>query len=596
MSEEDVGLSGLGVLRLSPWQRRTLGKVVAPSPLEFATALDDPALLERAAHGLRAIVEEGVGGVWWEKSWSPPADGGRPDVLVLIESAAEEWSDAAASIDRIYTPDRLLVAVQQRGPMPISFAEILDRWRRHGATVLTDPHDPWSLFPAVQSVHSCGGSTGFLALLAGKSVVCHCPTFFSGWGLTQDALGVSSRSRSLSLIELFAAHALLGTRYYDPYDGQECCFEEALAVVRRCRALDRINRGIGVCVGMAFWKRRRIAEFVRTSAGNPRFTQRARRAVALAQAQGRGIAVWASREPPALASLAAAAGVPLIRVEDGFIRSSGLGADFIPPASITLDASGLYYDPSRPSDLERLLETITLDEATQQRTRRLIELMVSRNITKYAGGAASLPTLPPGRILLVPGQVEDDRSVLLGGAGITSNLDLLRRVRAANPEARILYKPHPDVDAGHRRGAIVDDEALLYADLIVRSGAMADLIRAIDEVHCLTSLAGFEALLRGKKVTVYGHPFYAGWGLTTDVSPPPRRRRQLTLEELVAGTLLFYPRYLDPLTGIPCGPETVIARFSDSTLWRPGLLVQVRRIQGRFRRWLSRTCRSIIRK
>ena len=60
----------------------------------------------------------------------------------------------------------------------------------------------------------------------------------------------------------------------------------------------------------------------------------------------------------------------------------------------------------------------------------------------------------------------------------------------------------------------------------------------------LTSLAGFEALLRGKSVTCYGQPFYAGWGLTQDLQPPARRSRRLDIDELVYGALIAYPLYL----------------------------------------------------
>lgn len=62
----------------------------------------------------------------------------------------------------------------------------------------------------------------------------------------------------------------------------------------------------------------------------------------------------------------------------------------------------------------------------------------------------------------------------------------------------------------------------------------------------MTSLTGFDALLRGKRVVVFGRPFYAGWGLTQDMLPIPRRQRQLYLDELVAGALLHYPLYWDP--------------------------------------------------
>jgi capsular polysaccharide export protein len=46
-------------------------------------------------------------------------------------------------------------------------------------------------------------------------------------------------------------------------------------------------------------------------------------------------------------------------------------------------------------------------------------------------------------------------------------------------------------------------------------------------------------------------------------------------------SLILYPRYLDPVTRLPCPPEIVIERLCDPTLWRPGLLVIARRLQGR---------------
>jgi capsular polysaccharide export protein len=286
---------------------------------------------------------------------------------------------------------------------------------------------------------------------------------------------------------------------------------------------------------------------------------------------------------------AAAAGVPVCRVEDGFIRSLGLGSDLLPPASVIVDGSGIYFDPSGPSDLETLLATHPFDDALRLRARLLIDRLVAANISKYAAGGLA-PTLdaPAGRrVVLVPGQVADDLSVQLGGGTIKGNLELLRQVRAAAPDAFIVYRPHPDVDAGHRRGAVPDDVILRFADRICRGGAMAPLIGAVDEVHTLTSLAGFEALLRGRRVVTYGQPFYAGWTLTEDRAPVPRRGRSLSVEELAAGTLLLYPRYVDPLTRLPCGPEVLIDRLADQALWQPTLLMRLRRLQGHVRRRLN---------
>jgi capsular polysaccharide export protein len=212
-------------------------------------------------------------------------------------------------------------------------------------------------------------------------------------------------------------------------------------------------------------------------------------------------------------------------------------------------------------------------------------------VTKYGARAVASPAVdaePGRRAVLVAGQVSDDQSVRLGGAGVRGALDLLARVRAVEPDAYILFKPHPDVEAGHRHGAVADADALQFADEIVRDRPLPDLLAAVDAVHVLTSLCGFEALLRGREVVVHGQPFYAGWGLTRDLAPPPRRGRPLNLAELVAGALILYPRYLDPATGLPCPPEILISRLVDAAP-RPTALTRARRIQG----WISARTRPL---
>ena len=163
----------------------------------------------------------------------------------------------------------------------------------------------------------------------------------------------------------------------------------------------------------------------------------------------------------------------------------------------------------------------------------------------------------------MPGQVESDASIRFGAQTINRNLDLLKNVRAANPQSYIIYKPHPDVIAQLRAQGLGEGEAVHYCNELLTDAPMAELLDAVDEVHVMTSLAGFEGLLRGKKVVTYGQPFYASWGLTIDHAPLPRRQRRLSLDELVAGTLLQYPAYVSLKTGFYMTAEDGLEQLLD---------------------------------
>lgn len=151
--------------------------------------------------------------------------------------------------------------------------------------------------------------------------------------------------------------------------------------------------------------------------------------------------------------------------------------------------------------------------------------------------------------MLVPGQLEGDASIRLGCLDVRTNSGLLQAVRAACPDAFIVYKPHPEVASGNWRGSLSRVDAARWADHVEPTLSVVSCIDACDELHTLTSLAGFDALLRGKRVVTYGQPFYAGWGLSEDRATNgvawSRRQRRLSLDELVTGTLPRYPIYWD---------------------------------------------------
>lgn len=378
---------------------------------------------------------------------------------------------------------------------------------------------------------------------------------------------------------------LASARYIDPFTGADSTFAATVALLGQWRREIEANRTIAVASGMAWWKRDEIRRFLWVPERDVRFVRKAARALAFARKANGALAVWPSRVSPALLAAANAQDTGIVRVEDGFVRSVGLGSNLVPPASVVVDTRGIHFDPSAPSDLEHILATTTFTPTLTDRAQALRQMIVTAGISKYAAQTAA--PLPPRaskrKRVLVPAQVEDDMSVLAGGGGLTSNLELLRRVRALEPDAEIWFRPHPDVDAGHRKGAVPDTEALRYADAIMRGGGMAPLLDVVDAVHVLTSLTGFEALMRGADVTCHGTPFYSGWGLTRDLGTvPARRQRRLSLDELVAGVLILYPRYLDPVTGLPCPPEVLVARIAASQATnRLGWVAPLRRWQGR---------------
>jgi capsular polysaccharide export protein len=242
----------------------------------------------------------------------------------------------------------------------------------------------------------------------------------------------------------------------------------------------------------------------------------------------------------------------------------GLGCLFTKPWSLVFDTCGIYYDSSQPSDLENILRHKEFSPKEIQRARQLIEKIRLSEVTKYNVGdpiqAPDVPKFHDNRpTILVPGQVEDDASILHGTNEINSNLRLLQATRELNPSAQIIYKPHPDLQFIKKHLQIPRNQILAIADQIIMDVAIVSLLQHMDSVYTMTSLTGFEALLQGKKVHCFGLPFYAGWGLTQDHVSSPRRDRRRTLEELVAAAYIDYPRYYHWFEKKPCKVEEVLS-------------------------------------
>lgn len=539
-----------------------------PSDLEELLAthpLDDTALLNRARGAMARMVEAHLSKYTAFDPEFPVPD---PGYVLVIDQTRGDASVTASGADRNRFLEMLFVAQEEHPGARVlikTHPETAQGFRQGYFTsddtndrvqLLEDPVSPWTLMEGAIAIYTVSSGLGFEAILAGHKPRLFGQPCFAGWGLTQDEFPVQRRQRRLTRAQLFAATMILYPKWYDPFRDRLCELETAIETLAAETRAWRADRQGWVASGMRMWKRRPLQQvFGRhtpmTFEDDP----------ARARATGRPWMVWAGKADVGHESA--------VRVEDGFLRSRGLGAELVPPLSLVTDDLGIYYDPAQPSRLEALIQSRrSLRPDQVARAEALITALTRDKVSKYNLGGA-LPALPDGPRVLVVGQVEDDASIRTGAGQIATNRALLETARAAHPDATLIYKPHPDVEAGLRAGAF---DASDIADVVADHADITALLGAVDTLWTMTSLAGFEALLRGVRVVTTGAPFYAGWGLTEDRGEVPARRREdITLNGLVHATLIDYPRYFDPVTRLPCPVEVVVERLATGTVPHPGL-------------------------
>uniref|UniRef100_UPI0035A26021 capsular polysaccharide biosynthesis protein n=1 Tax=Aeromonas caviae TaxID=648 RepID=UPI0035A26021 len=485
---------------------------------------------------------------------------GRPRVLLVdqvagdlsIPGALASEADFIAMVEtaRRNHPDARLLLRTHPDTRFGKKSGVLARLRPSDVEIVADHCHPHALLNLVDAVYTVSSQLGFEALLLGKPVYCFGMPFYAGWGLTQDSKQCERRTVQVSLAQLVAAALICYPRYLDPVIGQRCEVEEVIAIIaRQQKAAPRWRRLY--LVGFSLWKRAFMQAFCQPLAEELCFVRKPPKRLT----GDEQVLVWGSRYPELTSA---------IRVEDGFIRSKGLGSNLCRPSSLSLDPVGIYFDSRSPSGLEQLLNYQELTQSQLDRGEQLLTLLRQNKVSKYNVGAPTHFTPPAdGRpLVLVVGQVDGDASILTGSPTIRSNEQLLWAVRAAKPEAHILYKPHPDVVAGNRAGAISAACLAECVDSQVLDIGLTSLYPHVDELHTMTSLSGFEALVQGVKVTTWGQPFYSGWGLTTDAHPPARRQRKLPLAALVYLTLVAYPLYIDWQSGLWISPEQLIRQLA----------------------------------
>jgi len=148
---------------------------------------------------------------------------------------------------------------------------------------------------------------------------------------------------------------------------------------------------------------------------------------------------------------------PYIALEDGFLRSVGIGESGATSLSLIVDDLGVYYDATRPSRLEHLIQTAPdwCDVAMKARARGLIDRIVASGVSKTnMGGPLAPDLLKPGRRVLIVDQTFGDASIGYGLATEASFSDMLATARRDEPDAQLIVKRHPAVAAGRKQGCI----------------------------------------------------------------------------------------------------------------------------------------------
>ncbi|MFQ0971724.1 capsular polysaccharide biosynthesis protein [Gilliamella sp. ESL0232] len=437
--------------------------------------------------------------------------------------------------------------------------------------------NPLSLLKHFDKVYVVTSHMGFEALLLGKHVVTFGLPWYAGWGCTDDRhkninhLRANDRRTQATVLELFIASYILYCKYINPYTGKKGTIFDVINYLIKIKTLNNKLRGNIDLVGFSFWKKQVLLPYLRLPSVKGRFYSVRRYIKILNNKDAKNklktekLLIWGQGKKELLPIINS---MNPFRIEDGFIRSIGLGSNLVMPYSLVIDKLGIYFNSQNISELEILLTNKKVTKKEKEKASSLQNLLIVTKLGKYNVGK-KMNIRPIGnkeKIILIPGQVEDDASILYGSPVIKTNLELIKAVRQNNPDDYIVYKPHPDVLSGNRRGQVDAFEIKKYVDNIIEFVDIIDCIEQVDEVHTITSLAGFEALIRNKLVVCYGQPFYSGWGLTIDIYPNVRRNRSLTLHELIYIVMYDYPIYIHPDSLNFTDPETLINYLNDKKL------------------------------
>lgn len=268
---------------------------------------------------------------------------------------------------------------------------------------------------------------------------------------------------------------------------------------------------------------------------------------------------WSYKWPEELEGICRKNNIELIYTEDGFIRSVGLGTNKSRPMSLVYDKKAMHFDRDKVSELDDILNHREFTKSELDAAEQVCAALKT-GLTKYISQSQGrslkeeLCINDDKRVVLVLGQVEDDYSIKHGMEHFMSANDLVAKVALENPDAHILYRPHPESIAVRKKHYSDPRDVAHLCHIVTPEWSLQETFEASDEAHTMTSLTGLEAAVNGLEVHTYGMPFYAGWGFTNDrglAQTPGKRVRTRTLQEVVAGAYVCYSKYYHPVTGAP---------------------------------------------
>ena len=409
--------------------------------------------------------------------------------------------------------------------------------------ILKEDYNIIALLDYFDQVYTKSSQVGFEALIRNKKVVVYGLPFYAGWGLSEDKIKCTRRTRKLSIQELVAATLILYPKYLNPYTKLKSNVLDCISTLNKYKNIYKQNSNTLFFIGFSLWKRSYIKDFFKQNNNEIIFLNSLFKHKKFKDNDK--IFIWGMSFSDEQIYNTFGSLVQIYRVEDGFIRSISLGSDLTRPFSLVIDKRGLYTDSNKTSDLEFILQNYTFNTYELLRASKIQELIIQNNFSKYNQYySKKLKFKTNKKIILIISQIEDDISMLFSNSNLNTK-DFIKKVRQENKNAYIVYKMHPDITSGNRQGLKDRDFILLYCDEIIENINISSCLNAVDEIHTISSQVGFEALIRNKKVVVYGLPFYAGWGLSEDKIKCTRRTRKLSIQELVAATLILYPRYIN---------------------------------------------------